>query len=237
MDINRRELIKFGSMAAATALTPSLLKAAPSRAGNTWHDQIVEKLLRLPSKPQTLNILIPNGCQANLKPLKQLLREKADIKLKQTVAPVDEINTRLLLSAGAGGESFDLALPATFGIPDVAQAGSIMSLDAMAEKHQPENFQYDSLYTLGDYFDDRLYGYQTDGDAYVMFFNQEWLDDPENQQRYGDKYGKALEIPKTWEELDQQMAFFNDPSKDRHGGSLFRTKGLSSLGMVGPFPR
>ena len=57
-----------------------------------------------------------------------------------------------------------------------------------------------------------------------MFYRKDWISDPEEQKRYADRYGITLKVPDTWEELDQQLAFFHRPESGRYGGALFRSQ-------------
>ena len=57
----------------------------------------------------------------------------------------------------------------------------------------------------------------------MTFFNKAMQQDPQNMARYSDTFGYELGVPETWDELDQQMAFFNDPENGKWGGLLFRT--------------
>jgi multiple sugar transport system substrate-binding protein len=43
-----------------------------------------------------------------------------------------------------------------------------------------------------DYYKGSLYGYQTDGDTYVMFYNKPWLDNADEGKAFADKHGYAL---------------------------------------------
>ena len=138
--------------------------------------------------------------------------------------PLGEINQKVLLEAVSRSGSFDLALPATFGVPDLAESGILVNLDKYAEVHEPADFQKDVLYTIGDYYKGSLYGYETDGDTYLMFYNKPWLDNADEQKAFADKLGYPLKVPDTWEELDAQMAFFHRPEKNMFGGTLFRTQ-------------
>jgi len=61
------------------------------------------------------------------------------------------------------------------------------NLDELAEKYEPEGYQKDYLYTIANYYKGSLYGYETDGDAYVMFYLKDWLDDPEQNKKFADK--------------------------------------------------
>ncbi len=170
-----------------------------------------------------LRLLIPNGSQGNVEPVIAAFRDMTGIDVELIVTAVDDINTKLMLDQMVGGEGYDLALPATFGIPELAEAGGLLDLSALAATYEPETLRQQSLYTIGDSYDGRLYGFQADGDAYLMFYNKPWLDDADNQERYADQFGEPLAIPETWPELDRQMAFFHQPDADRFGGALFRT--------------
>lgn len=170
-----------------------------------------------------LRLLIPNGSQGNVEPVISAFKEMTDIDVELIVAAVDDINTKLMLDQMLGGEGYDLALPATFGVPELAEAGALFDIGAFAAKYEPSSLREHELYTTGDSYDGRLYGFQADGDAYLMFYNKPWLEDADNQKRYADRFGHPLAIPETWQELDRQMAFFHQPDLDRFGGALFRT--------------
>src|SRR5690606_29890440 len=138
--------------------------------------------------------------------------------------PNSEINQKVLLEAVSRSGSFDLALPASFGLPDLAESGILVNLDQYAQKYEPDNFQEDALYTVGDYYKGSLYGYQTDGDTYVMFYNKPWLENADENKAFSDQHGYELKVPDTWEELDAMMAFFHRPDENMYGGALFRTQ-------------
>jgi len=223
MKTTRRETIKLLALSGSAALP--ILGQAESAGQGSYLD-ILKALSQLKDKPSKLRFMIPNGCQANLKPLQALLSEKAGISLDYAVAPVDDINTQLSLSVGSDDlGDLDLALPATFGLPDLATNKVIQPLDRFATQYEPSGFQSDALYTLGDYFHNNLFGYQTDGDAYTMFYNRLWLEDTNYQKSYEDRFGRVLAVPDTWEELDRQMQFFHAPDQGRYGGSLYRMAG------------
>ena len=170
----------------------------------------------------SLAILIPKGCAANILPVTQAFTEATGIGFRLVETPVDDINSTIIIDSLSQANTFDLALPATFGIPDLVEAGALLDLQDLAKIYQPEDFQQGSLFSLGDYYEDRLYGYQTDGDTYLMFYNRDWLEDVEAQKRFADKFGYELTIPETWEQLDAMMKFFHRPGEDRFGGALFR---------------
>ena len=188
------------------------------------HQQTAQRATELSKlKKTTLKLLLPEGSRANVTAATQEFTRLTGINFELIETPVDDINTRMLLDARLSEDSYDIALPATFGIPDLVEAGAIASLDEFSLKYQPTSFQQNSLYTIGDYYRGKLYGYQTDGDTYLMFYNRKFLEDDYHKKAFADKHGYALQIPQTWEQLDAMMAYFHQPNKGIYGGALFRT--------------
>ncbi len=221
--IERRKFLLQSTAAGLFAVTGADA-ASPRAALATLGDDIAAKVRRLASGREiSLRLLLPTGCAANVRPVVEAFGKATGITVLLDEVPVDEINPRMLLDTLSGSRSFDLALPATFGIPDLVEAGVLVNLDGYAARHQPSGYQDNALFTIGDYYKGELYGYQTDGDAYLMFYNRDWLDAADEAKRFADRHGESLRIPRSWQELDRMMAFFHRPDEDRFGGALFRT--------------
>lgn len=215
---NRREVtLGLGAGIAALA-TPSTLGAVPL-------DDRVVAFVRKHKATSALSLLLPEGSRANLAPVVAAFSAQTGIEIVMQEVHVDQINSELMLDSMLGTAKYDIALPATFGLPDLADAGAILPLDEFAARYETQGFREDVLYDVGDQFDGRTYGFQTDGDAYVMFYHREMLHDADLQARYADQFGQTLTRPETWAELDRQIAFFHDPEAGRYGGMLFRTPG------------
>ncbi|MFC6642140.1 ABC transporter substrate-binding protein [Sulfitobacter profundi] len=174
---------------------------------------------------RTLSVLLPEGSRANLEPVAAVFTERTGVKVDLQEVHVDQINAELMLNSVLGEAKYDVALPATFGVADLVAAGAIHALDDYAARYEPTGFRDPMLYQEGDRFDGQNYGFQTDGDAYVMFYHREMLHDPDEQARYADRFGYSLAMPETWVELDRQIRFFHAPEAGRYGGLLFRTPG------------
>lgn len=172
-----------------------------------------------------LRVLIPSGSQDNVRPVATSFQSQTGISVELAEVPLEDINTHLILASFGGGAPIDIALPATYGMPDLVDAGVLRSLSDFALTYEPAELRQGILYDVGDSFDDTLYGFQTDGDTYLMFYNERMLRDPEAQAQYADQTGRALDIPQTWDELDRQMAFFHRPDQGQFGGALFRRSG------------
>ena len=225
---SRRQLIKASLALGAIGVSPLELKAltVPNTPEglNRLHIDTVQAAAKLTGKqPIGLSILLPQGSKANVEPVAHWFKSQANISIKYVEVPVDDINTRMMVDVVSGSGSFDLALPATFGLPDLIEAGALHNLDEFSKKYAPKEFFDDALYSIGDFYKGSLYGYQTDGDTYLMFYNQDLLNNTQEQKRFEDQHGYPLTVPKTWRELDAMMKFFQRPDEKIYGGALFRT--------------
>lgn len=170
-------------------------------------------------------ILIPEGSEDNIAPVIRAFKEQSGIEVVAEQISLEDMNTHLILRAFTDDRPYDIALPATFGMPDLVNARAIRPMTEFARVHEPDGLRSGILYNVGDSYDGEIYGFQADGDTYVMFYNAEMLNDPGEQDRYASETGTALAIPKTWQELDRQIAFFHRPDEGRYGGALFRVSG------------
>jgi multiple sugar transport system substrate-binding protein len=224
----RRALLKGTALAAGTyALSPLFGRTAFAQSGDlaTIHETAAAEAKKIAGdRAVTLKIMQPSGSLGNVKPVADLFTQATGIKFDYLEVPLGEINQKVLLEAVSKSGSFDLALPASFGIPDLAESGILVNLDQFAQKYEPADYQKDALYVTGDYYKGSLYGYQTDGDTYLMFYNKPWLDNEEEKKGFADKHGYELKVPETWEQLDAMMAWFHRPDKGMYGGALFRTQ-------------
>ncbi len=166
-------------------------------------------------------VLYPEGSLANIESVAKIFTEKTGVKISFLQTTADDINTKMLLSAAQQVSDYDIALPATFGIPDLVEAGALLDLSAYAAKYEPLVAYTPSLYELGDRYKGKKYGYQTDGDTYVMFYHQQWLQNSQEQQAFAEQYKRPLAVPQNWQELDELMAFFHRPDKGMYGGCMF----------------
>ena len=224
---DRRNFLKGTAVAVAALAIPEtlLMRSAVAASLDNIHNEAAEIAKKLAAgKEVTLKILEPSGSLGNVKPVVDQWTAATGIKVEYVEVPLGEINQKVMLEAVSKSGAFDIALPATFGLPDQVEAGILVNLDQYAQKYEPPGFRDDYLYSLGDFYKGSLYGYQTDGDTYLMFYLKPWLTSKEENKRFSDKHGYALKAPDTWEELDAMMAFFHRPEKDMYGGTLYRTQ-------------
>ncbi|MFK8016806.1 MAG: ABC transporter substrate-binding protein, partial [Gammaproteobacteria bacterium] len=183
---------------------------------------LLERVTSLPRPTDALMLMLPDGCQSNVDPVIQRFTEATGIAVRSRVVPVNEINTRLLIANGRN-ERIDLALPASYGLPNLVAANALLPLDDLLPSTSIEDSR--SLYPLGDEFHRRVYGLQTDGDVYVMFYNRRVLEAPELVASFTEQYGRAPQPAQTFAQLGQLLRHYHAPDQGRFGGVLFRTPG------------
>ena len=227
--LNRRKFVRnVGLSALASQFPTSYLSAnvtSPKFNLANLDQLIISQVRRLTlHRDVKLILLQPKGSLGNVQPIGERFQDKTGVTIEYIEASLDEINAKIMAQTLSNKTYFDIALPATFGLPDLIEAGAIRDLDQFVAKYEPINFRTGMLYPIGDFYKGRFYGYQTDGDTYLMFYNKSWLEDENEKKAFESSFGYPLQVPQTWEQLDQMIRFFHRPEKNMYGGALYRTK-------------
>ncbi|MFK7740359.1 MAG: extracellular solute-binding protein [Planctomycetota bacterium] len=227
--LNRRTLLRAGAAAAGLAALPTGLRAAGRRRLDDPHETIAAAAAKLRgSRDLTLRLLHPEGSWANLEPLTAAFTARTGVKFQRVTVRVDELAAHMLTTSLADQSDWDIALPATFALPDLVEAGCLLDLTQLAREHEPVSIRAGMLYDVGDYYLDRLYGYQTDGDCYLLTYNRRLLEDDAHNRAFESRYGRPLGVARTWQELDEMMAYFASSEGGGHSSTLFRTTGYAA---------
>ena len=121
----RRFLEGAAALAAAGAIAPYVMNPGRARAAGSLADvtkdaaAAAKKLAE--GRKVTLTILEPSGSIGNIKPVAERWTADTGIEIKYIEVPLGEIDQKVLLESVSKTGSFDIALPATFGIPTRAQ--------------------------------------------------------------------------------------------------------------------
>ena len=217
-----KDITRRGAIAALSAVFADKALALTSKRSHLEHANRARAFLN--DGVKELRLLAPEGSLANLEAITSRFRDLSGISVNVSFAGTREIGTTILTSALLGHQSYDIALPPTYEIPDLVAAGAIQAFDPIAAKRLPEHSEDKPLYSSGDIFNGQTYGSQTDGDVYLMFLNRDILTNETLNGKYSDAFGAAFATPKSWAELDRQIAFVSK-SLDRPGAVLFREIG------------
>lgn len=216
----------IGMSGASVSLATGLAFGNDAAEGSA-HSVIAEIAQRLAGQQKiSLSVLVPDGCQPNLQPIIAAFTQLSGIEVILRATPVDDINTALMLSDFEPNSSVDLALVASFGLPDLADAGVIQATDTFEQKHPiARSVRNLSLYKHADQIGGKTFGPQFDGDLYLMFYNRALLNDASLSASYQKRYMEPFDVAKSWPQLDRMMQHVHESRTDRHGGVLFRTPG------------
>lgn len=220
MATDRRQ---FLSMLTAGSLMPTAVavRAAEDRSASL---KILSAVEALGIAPTTIRLLAPSGCDPNLAPVIRQFEAATGHTIQLSMTPVDDINTRLLIDQFSDEAAHDLALVASFGIPDLAEADALRAVNDLEQRFPiARELRQQSLYQYSDSFGGKIYGPQFDGDLYLLFLNNTLLNDAALASSFRERYNKPFAPPPDWQTLDQMMRHVHAPESKRYGGLLFRT--------------
>jgi multiple sugar transport system substrate-binding protein len=166
------------------------------------------------ARPQFQN-KFPAGATRSIQ---QIWEQETGIKLKfvETV-PASEYQTNIRNASTKNG-SFDLVTGAIEDTGDYAEAGLLRPLDDFVAKYKPSwndpKYGYlggRSIVQLFTQYNGHTYWVAFDNDTQPFVYRSDLFNDPKEKTAFEDKYGKALEFPKTWDDQAKIAEFFTRP--------------------------
>ena len=112
--------------------------------------------------------------------------------------------------------------------PSLADGGVIAPLDDYIAKYMNKaDFEdYHPLYKALPTYKGKIWGFFDDGDMFALYYRKDIFEDPKLKEAYQAKFGKALAVPKTWEDYAQVAQFITDQmAPNVYGAGHFRKAG------------
>ena len=112
--------------------------------------------------------------------------------------------------------------------PSLADGGVIAPLDDYIAKYMnmADLDDYHPLYKALPTYKGKIWGFFDDGDMFALYYRKDIFEDPKLKEAYQAKFGKALEVPKTWEDYAQVAQFITDQmAPNVYGAGHFRKAG------------
>ncbi len=113
-------------------------------------------------------------------------------------------------------------------IPSLADGGVIAPIDDYVEKYmnKADLDDYHPFYKAMPTYKGKRWGFFDDGDMFALYYRKDIFDDPKMKDAYQKKFGKALEVPKTWDDYSQVAQFITDQmAPNVYGAAHFRKAG------------
>lgn len=144
------------------------------------------------------------------------------LKLEMVVMDLHELYDRTIKKGGLAQGEFDIAHINTDWVYEGYLAEDFEILNPYLNKQSPDNFPEgwsSSLLSLQQFGQD-IVGLPFHDGPECFIYRKDLFEDIAEQAAYFARFGKVLEIPKTWEDFQQVARFFNRP-QDNLYGSLF----------------
>jgi len=128
----------------------------------------------------------------------------------------------------AGSGAYDLLDIEPAWIPSLADGGVIAPIDDLMAKYvnKADLADYHPLYKAMATYKGKTWGFFDDGDVFALYYRKDIFDDPKLKSAYQKKYGKPLEVPKTWDDYSQVAQFITDQlAPNVYGAAHFRKAG------------
>ncbi len=240
--ISRRDFLKaggavaLGSLAAACATPTATPGVAPPVVGRIEGDTPEERALngiqalkdagRL-SDGETFTIMHHSGQRNNIVPALEEWNSLTGLNfVSAEVGLESDIYTRAMNEAVVRTGDFDIFLTFVNWIADMAEAGLILDLTDFYDRYDPEVDHGDSPYVppldrFTTQYKGRRYAVGADDDAFSLFYRKDIMEAPNEAAAFEDTYGRPLELPDTWEEFDDWIAFFDRPEEGFRGAHMY----------------
>jgi len=112
--------------------------------------------------------------------------------------------------------------------PSLADGGVIAPLDDYFAKYlnMADLADYHPLYKALPTYKGKTWGFFDDGDMFALYYRTDVFGDQKLKDAYQAKFGKAFEVPKTWEDYSQVAQFITDNmAPNVYGAGHFRKAG------------
>jgi multiple sugar transport system substrate-binding protein len=112
--------------------------------------------------------------------------------------------------------------------PSMADGGVIAPLDDYIAKYmnKADLDDYHPLYKALPTYKGKIWGFFDDGDMFALYYRKDIFEDPKLMAAYQAKFGKPLEVPKTWDDYSQTAQFITDQlAPNVYGAAHFRKFG------------
>jgi multiple sugar transport system substrate-binding protein len=217
---DRRELLKkSGRLAAAGALAgPLLMSAGEALAAEAAAvaDPIAATAVAQAKqyKGITLTTIRETGPQAADDKLFGGPRWKAltGINVETIEGAMNEVYTKQVAEHVAKSGKIDVVEALGGWIPDFADRGVIVPIDPYLAKYKAQATIKDihPAYRSLAKYKGKTYGFFDDGDAWMLYYRKDVFANGKLRAAYRAKYGKALQVPRTWDEMTEVSQFITD---------------------------
>ena len=140
-----------------------------------------------------------------------------------------QIQAKAMAEAVARSGSFDFWVGDPISLPDTAEAGLARPIDEFVARGVPDVDDVVGGFAEQGRYKGKTYGLFADGDNFILVLRRDWLDKPDERQKFHAKYGWGPGCPDTYEQWAQLAEFFTrdfdgDGVPDFYGAMAYRAR-------------
>lgn len=143
----------------------------------------------------------------------------SDVEMEFVPLDLEELTAALFEKKGLKNGDWDIIHINTDWIARAYKTKGLSALDSMVVQNPPEDLKGawpDSLQAL-QRFDQQIFGLPFHDGPECLVIRKDLFEDLQEQMRFQVRYGKPLEIPKTWADFLTVAAFFTRPEDNLYG--------------------
>src|SRR6266851_1364593 len=190
----------------------------------------VEAAQKLKGKDITLNLTYEAGLQA-LEPKNfsgPMWHGLTGMNVNVVELPHHDQYSKPIVEHIANSGAYDVLDIEPAWIPGLANGGAIVPIDDYVEKYmnKADLDDYHPLYKNITSYKGKRWGVFDDGDMFCLYYRTDIFGDAKLRDAYQKKFGKKLEVPKTWDDYSQVAQFITDQLAPKvYGSAHFRKFG------------
>lgn len=143
----------------------------------------------------------------------------SDVQIEFVPLDLEQLTDAFFEKKGLYNGDWDIVHINTDWITRAYETQGLYALNDFVQAHPPEDYPdawSDSLTGLQN-FDGRIYGLPFHDGPECLVVRKDLFEDKGEQARFQERYGKALEFPKTWDNFLTVAEFFTRPEENLYG--------------------
>ena len=148
------------------------------------------------------------------------------VKVRVIEKPFAEIYSTVIAEHIARSGAIDSVDGSPVWVPDFAERQVLAPIDSYIRKYKAQSTMndYHPLFRPMMKYKGKQYGFFDDGDVWILYYRKDVFNNAKLKSAYRAKFGKALRVPRGWDEFSETAQFITDQLAPQvYGTGLGRT--------------